>query len=383
MGSSAKIIQRLDAIRKDGTAPLYLRYTINRVTGKISLHLSVKPDEFDSDQERVVLADEKKADDYNLLLGMAKAKANEIFVDYRLAERQLTVKDFKREFENPSVKNDFIAFMEREAMDHKYIVQPQTIKTYFTTINWLKRWRRYINFLDITPDWPDQFERWMIKNGLSRNNRAKQHKNAKKFIKLAIRRGVRIANPYENFPIRFNRSDPVYLAHEELEKLHDLWDNHLLPDYLHEDLRKFLFVCYTGPRYSDLRKLTADNIVDGYLIYAAQKTIRFNHTVKVPLTETAKSYIDMSRHQLFDNKELQPYNVNLKEIGAIAGLKKRLTSHVARHTFAVSFLEAGGKVETLKELLGHSKIETTMIYVHVTDKRKEREIKGMERKKPR
>lgn len=55
---------------------------------------------------------------------------------------------------------------------------------------------------------------------------------------------------------------------------------------------------------------------------------------------------------------------------SIAGISKTVSFHVARHTFATQFLIEGGKLETLRDLLGHSKIETTMRYVHIVDRAK-------------
>ena len=51
------------------------------------------------------------------------------------------------------------------------------------------------------------------------------------------------------------------------------------------------------------------------------------------------------------------------------GLKKRLTFHTARHTYATGFLNAGGKVEVLQRIMGHTDIKTTMVYVHISRER--------------
>ena len=68
----------------------------------------------------------------------------------------------------------------------------------------------------------------------------------------------------------------------------------------------------------------------------------------------------------------------MKDIARICGIKKRVTFHVGRHTFATQFLIIGGKVEVLQKLMGHSKMETTMIYVHIVDTQKEDQISQMD-----
>lgn len=380
MGYSVSIVQRTDYLKTDGTASLYLRFIIDRASGRIPLHIAVKPEEFSPTKNKVKLSDPDRERDINLLLGKALAKANDIFVTYRLSEKQLTPKLFKIEYANPSLRNDFLTFIEKEIAAHKGYVTADTIATYKTTLNHLKAWKHYINFLEITPDWPEQWDRWMKgTQKMTQNNRAKQHKNAKKFIRIAIKRGVRIANPYEDFKCTFKQGDIVFLDDAEVDLLYRLYKKEVFPRHLQEDLRKFLFTCYTGPRYSEVNEFHSDNIVDQYLIYKPQKNARFRGVIKVPLTNTARSFLVEQEGKLFQQKQIQTYNRNLKVIGFEAGLRKKLTSHVARHTFATLFLAHGGRVETLRLLLGHADIATTMIYVHVTDKRKEEEIALMER----
>ncbi len=51
-----------------------------------------------------------------------------------------------------------------------------------------------------------------------------------------------------------------------------------------------------------------------------------------------------------------------------------MTTHTARHTFGTIFIELGGDVVTLKEYMGHSDINTTMKYVHLSERRKKEKI---------
>lgn len=62
---------------------------------------------------------------------------------------------------------------------------------------------------------------------------------------------------------------------------------------------------------------------------------------------------------------LQKYNILLKELAAKCGLNKRLTSHMARHTFATSALHKGVPIEVVSKMLSHSNIQTTQIYAKV------------------
>lgn len=379
MGYSAKIYQ-YKRIRKDGTAPLYLRVMLSR-RDKLDIKLediNVRAGRLIG--QRINMNDSKLEGDYNLLLDKAKSKASDIFIRYRLADRQLTRELFMREWNNPDLRNDFITFMQQEAAQLEGMMQLSTRQTYFTTINHLKAFRPYIHFLELTDDFPEDLDRFLKKTQkLGPSSRAKQHKNVKKFIGIAIRRGVKITNPYRSFKIKQHKAERVYLTWPDVNRLVKIYYKKQLPDWLLEDLRKFLFSCFTGPRYSDCNQFDADNIIEDTLIYQPLKTIRFNKTIKVPLTKLAKQFLLDQDGRLFKHKEIQAYNRSLKLIADVAGIDKNITSHVARHTFATLFLEAGGKVETLQQLLGHADINTTMIYVHLTDKRKEREISLMDK----
>lgn len=78
---------------------------------------------------------------------------------------------------------------------------------------------------------------------------------------------------------------------------------------------------------------------------------------------------------MFETVSDQVTNRTLKEIAANAGIRKNLTTHVARHTFATQFLRKGGHVEVLQKLMGHEKIATTLEYTHVDDDRLREEMK--------
>lgn len=76
-------------------------------------------------------------------------------------------------------------------------------------------------------------------------------------------------------------------------------------------------------------------------------------------------------------KDERPYNEALRSLSAWVGIEKHLTSHVGRHTFATNYLLAGGKVERLSRMLGHSDLQTTMIYVHLVEDYLDADMEGL------
>jgi site-specific recombinase XerD len=111
--------------------------------------------------------------------------------------------------------------------------------------------------------------------------------------------------------------------------------------------------------------------------------------VKIPLCEQANRLIhdERSTHELptalsvgklFNPVTEQRMNANIKDIAHLAGIKKPLTNHSARHTFATLFIKKTSDVATLQRLLGHSRIEETMVYVHISEENLVEQMKRFE-----
>ena len=70
----------------------------------------------------------------------------------------------------------------------------------------------------------------------------------------------------------------------------------------------------------------------------------------------------------------QKINAYLKEIADLCGIKKRLSYHTARHTFATMLLSKGVPIESVSKMLGHTNIKTTQIYARITNKKIEQDM---------
>ena len=142
----------------------------------------------------------------------------------------------------------------------------------------------------------------------------------------------------------------------------------------------FVFSCYTGIAYIDVIKLNKNNIIRGidgsnWIFTNRQKT---NAPVKIPLLSKAQKLIHKYQNHpmtkitetLFPVITNEKLNLYLKEIAEACGLKKNLTFHMARHTFATTVtLSNGVPIETVSKLLGHSKIASTQIYARVVERK--------------
>jgi site-specific recombinase XerD len=212
-----------------------------------------------------------------------------------------------------------------------------------------------------------------VTEGLLHNSAAKNIKNLYKVINVAIRNRWIPDNPFKDFSCTFINPIRHYLTENEIDKL----INKELPvDRLAKVRDMFVFQIYTGLSFTDMFGLTPDNIEIGvngkeWLVSNRKKN---GNRLSIPLLPRAKVIIDRYRNEsaqrLLPVCSNQRFNGYLKEIADICGIKKTLTSHIGRHTFATTVtLSKGIPIETVSRLLGHTSLVTTQIYAKVTDRK--------------
>lgn len=137
--------------------------------------------------------------------------------------------------------------------------------------------------------------------------------------------------------------------------------------------------------YIDVAGLRKEHIrksFDGNL-WIMTKRVKTGIDVNVPLLDIPKMILDKYKDKLPNGKILpvisnQKLNSYLKEIADLAGIKKNLTFHLARHTFATTTtLGKGVPIETVSKMLGHTNIETTQIYARITNSKISSDMKGL------
>lgn len=188
--------------------------------------------------------------------------------------------------------------------------------------------------------------------------------------------------PFRKFKIQKIKTKREYLTPEELTIIENIklsGDN----EYLQVTLDKYLLACYTGLRFNDIATLkntaliTRDN--NEWLSIETQKT---KQGVEIPLYKTFGGkgldifykYAGNDPVYLFPDRSNKLENNYLKKLVELSGISKRITFHTSRHTFATLLLYKGVNVTTIQKLLGHSRLETTMVYSKVMFKTIEDEI---------
>lgn len=198
--------------------------------------------------------------------------------------------------------------------------------------------------------------------------------------------GVMKQDPYANYKIRFQKVDRGFLTDEEIEKL-------MTKEFSIKRLEQvrdiFIFSCFTGLAYIDVSHLQRKHIVtiDGrpWIMTKRQKT---DVPTNVLLLDIPRMIIEKYKEAMADdeNERLLPVlsnqkmNAYLKEIADICGIEKRLSFHLARHTFATMAISKGVPVESVSKMLGHTNIQTTQIYARIINKKVENDMLNLSSK---
>lgn len=360
---TAKIVIKDDYIRADGTSALYLQIFLNKEKKKVPCNISVKPIDFDKLKQRIKTKHPFQKD-YNLIIEKMLSDINKIEVNYRLSGTVLTLDRLLEEFENPTSRIDFIKFWENEMERQKDILKPDTYRQQITMLNKTKKFKNPLYFYEITEDYVQDLKSY-CKNSLKNtdNTISSLLKSFKKYLHIANKKGIVTPVSFDDIKNKSFKGNRTFLAPDEIIKLNKYWESEFIKESHKNILSRFLFSCFTGLRISDIDNLKEENIIADTLVFTAVKTGKFQ---RINMNESAKKYINPK--SLFVNSYTGEYiNRELKDIAKICGIRKTISYHVSRHTFATNFLLCGGRVEHLQKILGHSKITDTMIYVHIVD----------------
>ncbi len=223
-----------------------------------------------------------------------------------------------------------------------------------------------------------EFQQYMIADkDCSYNTTIKLLQLLKKIVIRAIRSGWLKTDPFQDMSLVLKETDRAYLTEEELERVVVKRFSMKRLEFV-KDL--FVFSCYTGLAYSDVKKLKKaelEKTPDGmwWIKTRRQKT---KQRSQIPLLEIAKGIIDKrtnleelrAEDLVFPVMSNQKLNAYLKEVADLCEIEKTLTYHVARHTFATTVtLQNGVSIESVSRMMGHSNIKTTQHYARIVDKK--------------
>ena len=375
---------------KDNQASLYARITVNGKRATISLKRKVLISDWDAHRNRA-RGNSQKSRVLNSYLDETYTFLFECYRELKAERKLITAQVVKARYlgkddDNHSIL-DIINY-HNEDMEGK--LKWGTQKNYFTTQRYIskflqKSYRTTDKYLlELDYDFIIKFEKYLRgyvpedhQKPMGNNTVMKHIERFRKLINLSHKLGWIERDPFINFKSKFIKKERGFLSLDELQKIEN---KQLTIERLQLVRDLFVFSCYTSLSYIDVIHLTEDNIsigIDGelWIYYRREKTTK---PIRIPLLPKALAIIEkykgnhkaVSQGRLFPKISNQKLNSYLKEIADVCGIKKNLTFHIARHTFATTVtLSNGMPIETVSKLLGHSRISTTQIYAKVIERK--------------
>ena len=285
-------------------------------------------------------------------------------------------------------KTTFLEFYDKYLEDVKFMIgagktkatydKYSATKKHFMKFLELKYGRKDIRPKELTHVMLHDFDIYLrTTGGLKSNSATKTLKFFKTIVIFAQKCGIMSHDPFVNHHFHLEHVDRGFLTDEEIQVIM----KKEFPTQRLEQVRDvFIFSCFCGLAYIDVANLKEDNIVelDGkkWIMTKRQKT---NIPSNILLLDIPLKIIDKYKGKTKGGKLLpilsnQKMNSYLKEIADVCGIKKTLTYHVARHTFATMTLSKGVPIESVSKMLGHTNIKTTQIYARITNKKIEEDM---------
>ncbi|WP_054560278.1 site-specific integrase [Croceitalea dokdonensis] len=371
-----------------GKADLFARITVNSKRVNLSLKRKIPIELWDVISKRVI-GRSSFAKQVNHQIDSVQARLIQIYHDLRFKDELITAQLIKSlyygEDDNSKTLSEILAYHNKKI---EQTLAVGTIRNFGITEKYINRFLnqklkttdiflKQLNYKFIT-----DFEIFLIQyypkghhKAMSHNTVMKHLQRLRKIVTLAYHMEWLDKDPFIRWKPSFEQRQCEFLSDHELSNL----ETYKFPIERLDRVRDlFVFSCYTGISYADIIKLTANNIsieIDGskWIISQRQKT---KTPIKIPLLENAENIIKKyhdhpitivseSLLPVITNEKL---NLYLKEIADAVGIRKNLTFHMARHTFATTVtLSNGVPIETVSKLLGHTKLATTQIYARVLD----------------
>jgi site-specific recombinase XerD len=255
---------------------------------------------------------------------------------------------------------------------NKYI----TVYNHLTTFIKVRYHRDDMAFRELTADFIREFDFYLRYDVQSSHNTVWVYTMpVLSLVELAIKKGLIRDNPFQDYEINMEETDRGYILKEDVEKLMMCAPSH--PRYeLVKDL--FIFSCFTGLAYADIKKLTRNNIqsfFDGHQWIISRRK-KSDIASNVRLTVIPKRIIEKYQGTT-RNEFIFPVPTNATcntHVGKLIGKAEIITEqkvafHTARHTFGTMFLTEGVPLESLSKMMGHKNISTTQIYAKITSQK--------------
>jgi site-specific recombinase XerD len=377
---------RRDKLNKRGEAPVFMRLTINGERADASIKRFIEPHAWNSAKGK---ANEKSrgGKDLNLYLDAISANILRIQRDLELDKKEVSAQIIlnrylgKEQSDRHTLMEVFRAHNEKCRALSGISLAPATVIRYETTLRLTeeflqKNYKKEDCYLDeVTNQFIEDFEFFLkTVRRCCHNTTTKYLLNFKKIIRIALAKGWMKKDPFAQVHFHFEPVEREFLEKQELKAM---LNKEITITRLAQVRDIFCFCCLTGLAFTDVQQLRPEHLVADihgkiWIRKARQKT---KNMCNIPLLDEAQKIIDRYRDHPYcqthgvllpvcSNQKMNSY---LKELADICGIRKNLSTHCARHTFATLTLASGATIDNVAKMLGHANVNMTRRYAKVLD----------------
>lgn len=377
---------RRDKTNKKGEAPVFMRLTINGERADASIKRVIEPHAWNSAKGK---ANEKSrgGKDLNLYLDAISANILRIQRDLELDKKEVSAQIIlnrylgKEQSDRHTLMEVFRAHNEKCRALSGISLAPGTVIRYETSLRLTEAFLRTTYkkedcYLDeITHQFVEDYDFYLRTiRRCCHNTTTKYLLNFKKIIRIALAKGWMKKDPFAQVHFHFEPVEREFLEKQELKVL---LNKEITITRLAQVRDIFCFCCLTGLAFMDVQQLKPEHLVADihgkiWIRKARQKT---KNMCNIPLLDEAQKIIDRYRDHPYcqthgvllpvcSNQKMNSY---LKELADICGIRKNLSTHCARHTFATLTLASGATIDNVAKMLGHANVNMTRRYAKVLD----------------
>lgn len=377
---------RRDKTNKKGEAPVFMRLTINGERADASIKRFIEPHAWNSAKGK---ANEKcrGGKDLNLYLDAISANILRIQRDFELDKKEVSAQIIlnrylgKEQSDRHTLMEVFRAHNEKCRALSGISLAPGTVIRYETSLRLTEAFLRTTYkkedcYLDeITHQFVEDYDFYLrTVRRCCHNTTTKYLLNFKKIIRIALAKGWMKKDPFAQVHFHFEPVEREFLEKQELKVL---LNKEITITRLAQVRDIFCFCCLTGLAFMDVQQLKPEHLVADihgkiWIRKARQKT---KNMCNIPLLDEAQKIIDRYRDHPYcqthgvllpvcSNQKMNSY---LKELADICGIRKNLSTHCARHTFATLTLASGATIDNVAKMLGHANVNMTRRYAKVLD----------------
>ena len=370
-------------VRKDGTTSIEVVLTVNGERCAFSTGKKVKSCNWDKNKQQVKGKDEE-AQSLNNYLKAIKAKLYQ--KEAELLDRGFIITaDLLRDayfdkVESIKERSLFEVFEEHNQEQEKMIGNGVSKATHWVSVYTIRLLREFVQqkykredlyLRELNLNFIQSFHSFLrIDKGMAQNSSTKHLKLLKKIINLSVANSYMAFNPFSAYKVEREPVEVDFLDEEELRKIIN-FDTPLPRLERAKDM--FLFGCFTGLSYIDIKTLTPEHFEKDSAgrIWIKKRRVKTGVLSRIPLLPIAKLILDKYKggEKLLPIQDPADINKYLKDIAILCGINKRICFHTSRHTFASTVTLANNiSLEVVSKMLGHTNTRMTAHYAKLIDK---------------